>query len=524
MILQNLQFPEQIDPLYIRVSEKEVCIQKKEMTIGAQGTVAFTTYYNSFSLKKWKKYTVVDKIFLKLTAKGRFEVTLLGFNAVRSVQGSLNNCFVEKIFAKETVELSEPAEYKIAYPDCDYDLIAFKIRAFESAELYSGAYYADIDEDLPEVNLALAICTYKREQYIKTNMDMLNETVFFNKDSILKEHIRVYIADNGQTLRKEEIESDTVKLFPNINAGGAGGFSRCMIEALVDKDRYNLTHIVLMDDDIFFTCDTLERTYTFFRLLKKEHRNIMLGSAMLLMDKPHIQHAAGEAINHDGLTRYKADRDLTELRSVVSNELEEPINYCAWWYCCFPLERTKDNLAMPFFFQYDDTEWGLRNKDLEKIVINGVCVRHEAFVTKRSEWKDYFLLRNRHVVTAIYGDSVFGGCGKMYFLRLVFIRILYRIALFRHKEAELMMRAVEDYCRGLGWLATVDPAVVLGEVQQYTSKTNLLTVITLTVRLMRLLRHFGLTFKQTVKHYREDYRKYTTEDFWRKYLGLKSEV
>jgi GT2 family glycosyltransferase len=526
MVVQNLQLPEVLDRLYIRASDMDVSLERKRLSVHACGTAAFTTYYNSFALKKWKKYTVIGKISLALTAKGCFEVTLLGFEVVSGLKGKLNGGFIEKTLVKKTFSLQEPTECELAYPDCGCDLLAFTVRAFENSELYGGAYRTAIDEEaLPEINLALAICTYKREHYISTNIAMLNETIFSNSRSILNNHIRVYIADNGQTLKKEEIESETIKLFPNINSGGSGGFSRCMIEALADKDRYNLTHIVLMDDDIFFTYDALVRTYTFLRLLKKEHSNLVINGAMLPMDKPHIQYASGEIIKPTEIVQHKHGYDLTDVRSIVLNEIEEPINYCAWWYCCFPLEDTlNDNLALPLFFQYDDTDWGLRNKEREKVVVSGICIRHETLAAKRTDWKDYYSIRNRLIIITIHRASTFRGCGKIYFQARIFIKIAYRIVSSRFNNAELMMRAVEDYCRGIEWLGSVDSAALLRDVQQHAArkvKKSLFTAITLTARLLSLVWSFGLKFKKTAAYYQENYHRYITEEFWRGYLGLK---
>ncbi|MDR2446342.1 MAG: hypothetical protein LBD58_03480 [Treponema sp.] len=525
MVVQNLQFPETINQLYIRACGADIKIQNRSVRINAHGEAAFTTYYNSFALKKWKKYTVVGQISLALTAKGSFEATLLGFQIRGGLKGKLEGGFVEKPLVRKTFSLREPGECEIVYPDCECDLLAFTIRALEASELYDGAYRSVVDEDLPDINLALAICTYKRERYIKTNMAMLDKTIFSNSRSILNGHVRVYIADNGQTLKKEEIESETVRVFPNINSGGSGGFSRCMIEALADKDRYNLTHITLMDDDIFFTHDVLVRTYMFLRLLKKEHADIVISGAMLLMDKPHIQYASGEIIKPTGIVQHKRGYDLTEIKSIVFNEIEMPLNYCGWWYCCFHLDHTlSGNLALPLFFQYDDTEWGLRNKRREKVVVSGVCVRHESFDAKRTGWKDYYSMRNRLIVATLHRDSAFRGCGRLYFQAMLFIKIFYRIAFFRFNDAGLMMMAVEDYCRGIEWLGAADSAALLQDVQQRAAKKmekSPLAGMTHTARLLKLLWVFGSKFKEIAADYIKNYRRFTTEDFWRGCLGLK---
>ena len=41
------------------------------------GTAAFSTYFNCFSMDKWREYTVVQSLALRLELKGHFRVRLL---------------------------------------------------------------------------------------------------------------------------------------------------------------------------------------------------------------------------------------------------------------------------------------------------------------------------------------------------------------------------------------------------------------------------------------------------------------
>ncbi len=514
MILQNLWFPETLDALHIRAAEKDVCLADGVLRIAAGGTVAFTTYFNSFALRKWRKYTIIDTVSLCLKAQGHFELKLIGF--LGSTDG--------RDLAMQTFNAAEVTDCDLTVPECECSLVSFSVKALEDTVIYGGAYHTVFEEEPPKARLALAICTHKREEYVKRNMDMLSETVFRNENSSIKNRVRVYISDNGRTLKKEDIENKYVKVFPNINSGGSGGFTRCMIEALADKDAYGLTHIVLMDDDIVFSQHALELTYAFFRLLKQECRNTAIGGAMFFMDKPHIQHTAGEKIHAFGITQYKSGYDLRELPFVVLNETEEPMNYCAWWYCAFPLDHSlRNNLSLPFFFQYDDTDWGLRNSGLEKIVVSGICVRHESFDQKYVEWKDYFLMRNRLIVIALHGKTAFGGGTLPYFLLVIFVKTMKRILAGRIRGAELSLRGVDDFLKGINWLGTSDPEALLAEVRNAAvepAKKSPFAGFSLTARLFKTLLRFTCSYKRIVKQYREQYPVYITEDFWRTYLRL----
>ena len=255
--------------------------------------------------------------------------------------------------------------------------------------LYGGAYISDIDEDLlPEVSLALAICTYRREDYIARTMKTLEEGVFSNPNSILHGKIKAYISDNGNTLKAEDFNAEYVSLFPNMNSGGSGGFSRAAIEAMHDNG-FKPTNIILMDDDIQFEVDAIERTYTFLRMLKPKYHIHMLGGAMFRTDRRNIQHAAGETYTLNGIIFNKVDYNMNGLRDVLRNEVEERINYFGWWYCSVPANLfEKAQFSLPLFVQYDDIEFSLRNKDVPKITLNGICCWHLPFDKKWSGFKN----------------------------------------------------------------------------------------------------------------------------------------
>jgi len=89
-----------------------------------------------------------------------------------------------------------------------------------------------------------------------------------------------------------------------------------MIEAIAEREKHGLTHIVLMDDDVVFTHHALERAYVFLKLLKTEHRDIMLGGAMLRLDLPFAQFAAGETWAVGEIRFNKVNYNLYELRYI----------------------------------------------------------------------------------------------------------------------------------------------------------------------------------------------------------------
>jgi UDP-galactopyranose mutase len=191
----------------------------------------------------------LDNLSLRLKLKGSFAV------ALTRLELDGDNC-TKYILCGEKVSSGEVGEFDFKYPNAPANgMMSFEITALEEhSEFHGGAYFTELDEKtLPDVNIAICMCTYHREDYIKNNIDMLNKNVFSSENSTIKDNLYVYIADNGKTLQADKLASEKIKIFPNVNGGGAAGFSRTLIEAYADKDAHNITHCILMDDDVVFT-------------------------------------------------------------------------------------------------------------------------------------------------------------------------------------------------------------------------------------------------------------------------------
>lgn len=95
------------------------------------------------------------------------------------------------------------------------------------AFFYGGCYYTEVDEhDLNPVNIDLVMCTFKREEYVVRNIDLIVNN-FIKADGYNgSKHFNVKVVDNGQTLPVEKIEiPGCVQVFPNLDVGGSGGFA-----------------------------------------------------------------------------------------------------------------------------------------------------------------------------------------------------------------------------------------------------------------------------------------------------------
>lgn len=453
MNIQNILFPEigkcTETELYFRTKDKAVYnSHKKALSFREGDTVSFDTYFNGFSIDKWKKYTILNNLSLELRVLGKFKITLL-------CKEKIHEDIFDTIVSETYIDAEEIKTVVLAYPIADVrGMLVFSLEALEDgSEFYGGSYVSDISRECMKiVKIGIAICTFKRESFVEKNLNILQNAILENHDSPLYGHLEVFIADNGQTLDIERLSSENIHINPNRNLGGAGGFTRDLIEIMRNNDKLQITHALLMDDDIVIEPEALAKTYLILSLLKEEYRDTFIGGAMLRLDQQYMQVESGAVWNGGYLDSLKHGLDLRTCDACLYNEIEEYAEFNAWWYCCFPMSIvTKDNLPLPIFIRGDDLEYGLRNmKNL--ILLNGICVWHEAFENKYSSFLEYYIIRNQLIDNSFHCQWY----GKKQLMKTLLHHSLQEIMYYRYKNVELYHQGVKDFLKGPVWLMEQD--------------------------------------------------------------------
>lgn len=453
MNIQKILFPEvgrcTETELYFRLGKKtEYRGDKKRIAFKKNARVTFDTYFNGFSIEKWMKYTVLNNVSVNLCLSGKFKVTLLS-------KENIHNDVITKVISETVVESEGKQMFSFPYTFGDKKgMYTFCLEALsDDARFYGGAYSTEVPvEAVREVKIGIAICTFKREAFIEKNLRILNEAILQNEESPLYGHMEVFIADNGQSLDRERLASENIHINPNRNLGGAGGFTRDLIEIMTHNDELNITHALLMDDDIVIEPEALVKTYMILSLLKDEYQDAFVGGAMLRLDKQTIQVEAGASWNGGYLNSLKQNLNLKKCKSCLYNEVEEYTEFNAWWYCCFPMKIvTPDNLPLPIFIRGDDLEYGLRNMK-HLILMNGICVWHEPFENKYSSFLEYYIMRNQLIDNSFhcqwYGakqlsKAIIGHCAR-------------EVMFYRYKNVDLYLQGIKDFLKGPQWLMEQD--------------------------------------------------------------------
>ena len=281
---------------------------------------------------------------------------------------------------------------------------------------------------------------------------MYKSLIIDNPDSSLYKNLEVLIADNGRTLDADRLQTTNVHIYPNRNLGGAGGFTRCLMEILEHNDRFGITHILFMDDDVLIEPEAIVRTYLFLNLLKDQYKDAFIGGAMLRTDQPYIQTESGALWNGGAWKPLKSGLDMRRLENCLHSEQEEPAEYAGWWYCCFPASLVNEqNLPLPLFIRCDDIEYGLRNLT-DLILLGGICVWHEPSEHKYTSYLEYYAARNQLITNALHCQWY----GIRHIERTILSRCVQEIMLYRYKNAKLYLQGILDFLKGPAWLSAQD--------------------------------------------------------------------
>lgn len=430
--------------------DREVVLSMTDNTLSFKkdGLCFFDTYFNAITVTKWKKYTNIGDITLNLLLKGDFEVTLRNTDDDEMEPSG-------RIIGQSIVGSKEKKLFTFPCKLYEYKgLLHFSLRALSEDSVFFGGWYASDVEDgnLIDTNIAINICTFKREPFVKRNIDILKKYIIGNPDSPLYGHVQVYISDNGKTLPMDELNDDTIHIVQNKNVGGAGGFTRGLIEIMSHETDFPATHALMMDDDVVIEPEAIFRTFALLRCRKEQYKDMFIGGAMLRLDRQNVQEESGASWNAGDLVSNKSGLDLNKIRNVLYNEIEECTEYNAWWYCCTPMSVVSPrNLPLPIFIRGDDLEFGLRNmKTL--VLMNGICVWHEPFENKYSSYLYYYILRN-----LLYDNTVhFKDYSAMSLLKRMYGIALREILYYRYKNVDLLFRGVNDYLKGSKFLSETD--------------------------------------------------------------------
>jgi GT2 family glycosyltransferase len=435
--LQSLIWPEQgvctERDLYVRLTGEAAMSQaQKEIRFAKTDGAGFDTWFNLFNIGKWRQHCGLETLHLSLQGKGVFQVTVFLVFPHQSWER-----------LDEIVTLTEDAPARLDLSDMfagdfaadDAGVIFFDIKALKSGFLTDASWQT---EDAPrrDPNLAVAITTFRREAAVARTVARFNR---FIADSDLKDRMQLIVTDNGQSAEIEE--SAHVALVQNENLGGAGGFSRGLLEA---RDR-GASHCLFMDDDASIHMPSLERTWWFLAYARDPATAV--AGAMINATHRWAIWENGAVFNSRCQPLYMGT-DLRDRGQAFDMEFATtapaPDNfYGGWWYFAFPVEHVKHQ-PFPFFVRGDDVSFSLVH-DFNIVTLNGVVSFQESFTDKESPLTWYLDLRS-HMAHHLSLDTL--DIGRIRTLKIAAWFFLRNLPRMHYETLSAINLALEDVMRG----------------------------------------------------------------------------
>ena len=423
-------------------------LEKNYHILRRYDTVQFNTYFGALQIGMLKEKTTAEHFFLYMEISGKCSVEVQEYYR-SSKSDNFDILFSKSFFCKERTPI------QIDLSEASQPIVSFSLTALEDLYIYNCSYMAEVDEEnLREVNISLVSTTFKKENFVLRNIQTLKNSIL--SDNEVKNHFFVNIIDNGKTLDVESIDGFHLKVFPNKNVGGAGGFTRGMIESLRMPQKPD--YVLLMDDDVLIMSESLYRTYYLLRILKPEYYGHFVSGAMFDYDKRYLLYEDIGYVHRSsaGYGPLKDKLNMKSLSCLLNNELmttrQQDYSYAGWWYCCIPINAIEKNgLPLPLFVRGDDVEFSIRNQ-AKFITMNGICIWHVGFSGKfNAAMELYQVHRNSLIIQAV--SNIFPDIDFVVRINSLFWKELTR---FAYSNAEQLLEAIDDFMKGPDFIRSLD--------------------------------------------------------------------
>lgn len=453
------------DDLYV-VADRGTIRRERTRLLLAEATRATTqTYFGRFPAAYYQRWTTATSVAADVTLSGPARVEL----HASDFDGEARTLDVVVVDSPqlETVRLSTTLD---RYLDGGSLWIDFESEAHPIS--VESLHWCTPEPD-NDRRTSIVICTYNRPQDCLETMRTLAQD-----DDVLDIVEHLYVVDQGSdTVESQSDFTDLAKHFGDMlrylrqpNLGGAGGFTRGLFE-ITDAAKAEHANVLLMDDDIVLEPETVLRMTAFANHAEKP---IIVGGQMLYLLHPHRIHRGAEqadlrTLNPEKVPGSLEDVDLTSALPHARIDAQ----YNGWWSCMIPAEAVRTcGLPLPYFFQWDDIEYGIRaaRQGVPTVTLPGAAVWHADFAWKDyDDWARYFSFRNGLITSAVHGElegrAVVAALGRNF---------ASYVAGMQYGLAATLLKAIEDFLTGPQILRDggVEAAATVRELRQLFPDTT----------------------------------------------------
>jgi galactofuranosylgalactofuranosylrhamnosyl-N-acetylglucosaminyl-diphospho-decaprenol beta-1,5/1,6-galactofuranosyltransferase len=421
---------------------------RRSAAISEGRRVSFATYFNAFPASYWRRWTVVDRVTLRIRLAGESTVVLYR-SAARG------HSFPVETIRVETDEPETIERTLTLAPFIDGGWYWFDIVAGPR-----GTTLIEADWAVPTGpgraapgRISLGITTVNRPHFMLDQLRTLGEA-----PELLDLIDAVYVVDQGTTALADHPDfadaakkaGDRLQVIRQDNLGGSGGFSRAMDETLrAGRSDY----LLILDDDISLEPEGVLRAVAFADLAR---RPTIVGGHMFSMYDRSVLHAFAEAVaprtwwwGTAPNTKARHDFGRRNLQNTPWLHRRADSDYNGWWMCLIPARIIKEiGLAVPAFIKWDDAEYALRasKSGYPTVSMPGVAAWHVPWADKNDalDWQAYYHLRNRLLVALLHSPFRRGGS----LVAESAERQLQNLLSMQYSTAAIRLLAIEDVLSG----------------------------------------------------------------------------
>ncbi|OAT31281.1 hypothetical protein M975_2612 [Buttiauxella brennerae ATCC 51605] len=428
LTLQHSVYPDTalktVDSLYFH-ADKTACWHESQKVwcIPESESISFDSFFNAFSVYKWRKHTRLDNLSFQLTVEGQ------GIATLYLTQHS-DTCMIAQ---REIGSGSYTLDIDMA--ELHDGRLHFHWHSLGESNISRFSFITQ-HQEAEESRLAIVIPTFNRQQEIQTAVERLHNQLLSAPE--FKQRVTLYIINNGDEISIPEAEN--IIYIKNKNLGGAGGFTRGLMEI---KKRAAEAFCLFMDDDASCEIESIRRTFAFLTLSNTRHK--MIAGAMLYAENPGVVYEAGALYPYRQLQMrpLKSNLNVTTPGGITEFDADsETPNYAAWWFCAFNVSSIQ-YYAFPFFIRGDDILFGLMHKH-DIVTLNGIGSWQKNFKAKYNPWVEYLSTRAMLVPAFLYPTFV----KRVSIAAYIAIKVILLCFVFRYGAAEAVLEAYKHVLSG----------------------------------------------------------------------------
>ena len=434
--LQHVIYPEpglctEVAMFYHAKGPTAFKVETETLSLDQDTVVHFDSYFNALNIGKWHATCQPEGLYLGL--KGRGRMLIKAYHAIpdRSWELLCDAAHTLSPADETMIDLSHYAKTAVT------GMIYFELHAIGPGVQLTNARFAVPGKINPAVRLCLSITTFKREAAVENTARRM--AAWF-KTADFADQMHLNVVDNGNSANI--VESAKVTRIPNANLGGAGGFTRGLIEG----EKAGYSHVLFMDDDASIPMEALHRAYAFLTLSKDP--KVAVSGAMISNSDKWRMWENGAIFDRKCRPMFHGvdlrDREQVFRMEFSSASYHSSKMYGGWWFFAFPVKEVT-RYPFPFFVRGDDVNFSLAN-DFNIMTLNGVVSFAEDFTDKESPMTIYLDLRS-HLVHHLTVDQMAIGRFKLAGIGIWFF-LKWGAAKFHYDSVDAVLMAWSDVMKG----------------------------------------------------------------------------